>query len=133
MVIDETDHRRAKRTKRIYKTHKQKDKKTGGYVNGQTIVFLLLVTNAITIPVGFVFYMPDPVLSAWKKNDENLKKEGISKKNRPAEPERNPSYPTKAQLALALLQKFKEHHHISSSGRFSRCFVWRMSVYEQCF
>ena len=41
LVIDETDHRRAKRTKRIYKTHKQKDKKTGGYVNGQTIVFLL--------------------------------------------------------------------------------------------
>ena len=39
LVIDETEHQSAKRTKRIYKTHKQKDKKTGGYVNGQTIVF----------------------------------------------------------------------------------------------
>jgi hypothetical protein len=112
LVIDETEHQSAKRTKRIYKTHKQKDKKTGGYVNGQTIVFLLLVTNAITIPVGFAFYMPDPVLSAFQSNDENLKKEGVSKKNRPAEPERNPSYPTKTQLALALLQEFKDHHHI---------------------
>jgi len=42
LVIDETNHRRAKKTKRIHKTHKQKYKKTGGYVNGQTIVFLLL-------------------------------------------------------------------------------------------
>jgi hypothetical protein len=111
LVIDETDHRRAKRTKRIHKTHKQKDKKTGGYVNGQTIVFLLLVSNAITIPVGFAFYMPDPVLSAWKKNDDKLKKQGVSKTDRPVEPERNPNYPTKVQIALNLLQKFHDHHN----------------------
>jgi len=111
LVIDETDYRRAKRTKRIYKTHKQKDKKTGGYVNGQTIVFLLLVTNAITIPVGFAFYMPDPVFRSWKKNDDKLKKQGIAKKDRPVEPERNPDYPTKVQIALNLLQEFHVHHN----------------------
>jgi len=111
LVIDETDHRRAKRTKRIYKTYKQKDKKTGGYVNGQTIVFLLLVTNAITIPVGFAFYLPDPIYRAWKKNDDNLKKQGVSKNDRPVEPERNPAYPTKVQLALSLLQEFNVHHN----------------------
>lgn len=111
LVVDETELQSAKKTKRIYKTHKQKDKKTGGYVNGQTIVLLLLVTNTITIPVGFAFYMPDPVLSAWKKNDEKLKKEGVSKKNRPKEPERNPEYPTKVQIALNLLQEFNEHHN----------------------
>jgi len=109
LVVDETDHRRAKRTKRIHKTHKQKDKKTGGYVNGQTIVFLLLVTNPI--PVGFAFYMPDPVLSVWKKNDEKFKKQGVAKKDRPVEPERNPDYPTKAQIALNLLQEFNDHHN----------------------
>jgi len=81
LVIDETDHRRAFSPKRIYKTHKQKESITGGYVNGQTIVFLLLVTNAITIPVGFAFYMPDPVLSVWKKNDDKLKKQGVAKKD----------------------------------------------------
>lgn len=111
LVIDETDYRRAKRTKRIYKTHKQKDKKTGGYVNGQTIVFLLLVTNAITIPVGFAFYMPDPVLRVWKKNDDKLKKQCLAKKDRPVEPERNPDHPTKVQIALNLLQEFNEHHN----------------------
>lgn len=111
LVIDETEHRRAKRTKRIYKTHKQRDKKTGGYVNGQTLVFLLLVTNRITIPVGFAFYMPDPILSAWKKNDHQLKKQGVLKPHRPIEPERHPDYPTKVQIALNLLQEFNEHHN----------------------
>ncbi len=111
LVIDETDHRRAKKTKRIHKAHKQKESITGGYVNGQTIVFLLLVTNAITIPVGFAFYMPDPVLSAWKKNDDKLKKQGVFKKDRTKEPERNPDYPTKVQIALSLLQEFKDHHN----------------------
>lgn len=28
---------------------------------GQTLVFLLLVTEQITVPVGFAFYVPDPV------------------------------------------------------------------------
>jgi len=55
LVVDETDHHRAKKIKRIYKTHQQKESITGGYVNGQTIVFLLLVTNAIIIPVGVSF------------------------------------------------------------------------------
>ena len=40
LVIDETDHRRAKRTKRIYKTHKQKESITGGYVNGRAPIRL---------------------------------------------------------------------------------------------
>ena len=75
LVLDEVDRARCKFTKRIYKTYKQKDKKTGGYVNGQTVVFLLLVTSSVTIPVSFVFYQPDPELSAWKKQDAQLKKE----------------------------------------------------------
>jgi len=66
LVLDESDRARSKRTKRLYKTYKQKDKVTGGYVNGQTIVLLLLVSNSITIPVEFAFYMPDPVLSACR-------------------------------------------------------------------
>ncbi len=87
------------------------ERDTGGYVNGQTIVFLLLVSNTITVPVGFAFYMPDPVLSAWKKNDDKLKKQGVCKKDRPVKPIRNPDYPTKIQIALNLLQKFNVHHN----------------------
>jgi len=90
--------------------HKQKHKVSGGYVNGQTVVLLLLVTQSVTFPVGFAFYMPDPMLTAWTKEDERLKKAGVAKKERPAQPERNDLYPTKTQLALRLLQAFKDAH-----------------------
>src|SRR5664280_1329884 len=110
LVLDESDRSRSKRTKRIHKMHKQKHKASGGYVNGQTVVLLLLVTQSVTFPVGFAFYMPDPVLTAWTKEDKRLKKEGVAKKDRPAKPERNSLYPTKTQLALHLLQAFKDGH-----------------------
>jgi len=110
LVLDEVDRVRSKSTKRIHKTYKQKDKKTGGYVNGQTVILLLLVTSSITIPVGFVFYKPDPILSAWNKENAALKKRGVSKLNRPAEPARHPDYPTKLDLAIGLLRDFAKNH-----------------------
>ena len=55
LVLDESDRARSKNTKRIHKAHKQKHKASGGYVNGQTVVLLLLVTDSITVPVGFKF------------------------------------------------------------------------------
>jgi hypothetical protein len=110
LVLDESDRSRSKRTKRIHKAHKQKHKASGGYVNGQTVVLLLLVTQSVTFPVGFAFYMPDPMLTAWVKEDKRLKKEGVAKKERPVQPKRNGLYPTKTQLALRLLQAFKDAH-----------------------
>jgi hypothetical protein len=53
LVADDTDHRRAKRTKHVWKAHKVFDKKTGGYFNGQGLVFLLLVTPKITVRWAF--------------------------------------------------------------------------------
>lgn len=110
LVLDESDRARSKRTKRIHKVHKQKHKASGGYVNGQTVVLLLLVSESVTFPVGFAFYMPDPVLSHWAKEDKRLKNKGSAKKDRPVKPERNNLYPTKMQLALQLLQAFKNSH-----------------------
>ncbi|NOT84849.1 MAG: transposase [Methylococcaceae bacterium] len=110
LVIDESDRARSKSTKRIHKVHKQKHKASGGYVNGQTIVLVLLVTQSISIPVGFAFYMPDPVLTAWNKEDKRLRKQRVAKKDRPVMPKRNSLYPTKTQLALRLLTAFKEAH-----------------------
>jgi hypothetical protein len=110
LVLDESDRARSKRTKRIYGVHKQKHKASGGYVNGQTVVLLLLVTQTVTLPVGFAFYRPDPALKAWGKEDKRLKKEGTAKKDRPDRPERDSCYPTKTQLALHLLQAFKNAH-----------------------
>jgi len=110
LTIDDTDKGRCKITKRIFKAHKVKDKKSGGYMNGQVIVFLFLVTPVVSIPVGFEFYMPDPALTAWRKQDEELKNKKVPKKDRPAEPERNKDYPTKQQLALRLLVQFRSRY-----------------------
>jgi len=79
-------------TKRIYQAHKLFDKTSGGYINGQELVVLLLVTAQITIPVGFAFYLPDPAQSDWKKQDKKLKKQGIPKKSRPTQPPKNDKY-----------------------------------------
>lgn len=105
--IDDTDKKRSKSTTRIHQVHKIKDKPSGGYVMGQSIVFLVLITKKITIPVGFSFHMPDPVLSAWHMNDDNLKKKGVPAKQRPPKPDRDPNYPTMPQIALSLLEQFK--------------------------
>ena len=59
--IDDTDKRRSKSTKKIYNVHKIKDKPSGGYIMGQSLVFLVLVTPKITIPIGFSFHMPDQI------------------------------------------------------------------------
>nr|WP_218780268.1 transposase [Crenothrix polyspora] len=110
LVLDESDRARSKRTKRLYKVHKQKHKLSGGYVNGQTVVLLLLVTESVAFAVGFAFYMPDPVLTEWVKEDKRLRLQGVAKKDRPVMPDRDPLYPTKTQIALQLLQEFKDAH-----------------------
>jgi DDE superfamily endonuclease len=107
LVLDDSDRARSKRTTGIAYTHKQKDKKTGGYVIGQNVVLLLLVTPKITLPVGFTFYQPDPVKKAWAKENNRLQSIGILKKDRPKEPPRNPDYPTKQDLAVSLLKRFR--------------------------
>ena len=110
LVTDDSDHKRSKRTKRIFKTHKLKDKSSGGYVNGQTIMLLLLVTSKVTLPVGFEFYQPDPAQKAWRQKEARLKKRGIAKKDRPQPPAANPEYPGKPQLALQLMEQFSRWH-----------------------
>jgi len=110
LVGDDTDRKRAKRTKKIHKNHKVFEKKTCGYFNGQIIVFLLLVTQKVTIPVGFRFYIPDPKQSAWEKEDERLKKQGVEKSLRPVAPAADPKYPSKAELVLEMIQEFRKHH-----------------------
>ena len=65
--------KRPKRSAYLYKLH---DKESGGCVWGQSLVFLVLVTPKISIPVGCL-YQPAPELSAWYKKDKALKKQGV--------------------------------------------------------
>lgn len=110
LVIDDTDHPRSKSAKKLAYLYKLRDKESGGYVWGQSLVFLLLVTPKISIPVGFVFYQPDPELSAWYRQEKARKKQKGSKAQRRPKPAPNPNYPTKQQLALRLLEDFKANH-----------------------
>lgn len=106
LVIDDTDRERSKNTTDIAHVHKIRDKNTGGYINGQNLVFLLLVCERVTIPVGFCFHQPDPKKTAWRKEEARLKKKGVEKKYRPKEPEPDPNYPNKKTIALKLISNF---------------------------
>ena len=63
--------------------------------------------------------MPDPVLTAWYKQERALKQQGLPRKQRPPKPPSNPCYPTKQDLALGLLRQWKAHH----PGVTVRCVV----------
>ncbi len=65
LVIDDTDNPRSKSAKALAYVYKLRDKESGGYLWGQSLVFLLFVTPKISIPVGVVFYQPAPEISAW--------------------------------------------------------------------
>jgi hypothetical protein len=80
LVIDDTDNPRSKSATTLAHLYKLRDKESGGYLWGQSLVFLVLVTPKISIPVGFVFYQPAPELSAWYKRETVLKKQGVPPK-----------------------------------------------------
>jgi hypothetical protein len=110
LVVDDTDNQRSKSAKTLAHLYKLRDKESGGYLWGQRLVFLVLVTPKISIPVGFAFYQPAPELSAWSKKDKALKKQGVAKKQRPPQPSPHPHYPTTQDLALRLLAQCKAQH-----------------------
>src|SRR5213595_1717925 len=109
-IVDDTDNPRSKAAKALAYLYKLRDKASGGYLWGQSLVFLVLVTPKISIPVGVVFYQPAPERSAWDKQAKVLKKQGVPKKQRPPKPAPTPQYPPKDQLARHLLETCKAHH-----------------------
>jgi hypothetical protein len=110
LLIDDTDNPRSKAAHTLAHLSKRRDKERGGYLWGQSLVFLVLVTPQISLPVGFPFYPPAPELSAWYKQEKALKKHGVPKPQRPPKPPPNPLYPTKQHLALRLLEQCKLDH-----------------------
>jgi SRSO17 transposase len=109
LSFDDTSKKRSKKTTKISDTHKVKDKATGGYFNGQELVFMVLVTDIATFPVGFRFYMPDPELTNWRKSNQKLKQQGIAARNRPTQPSPDHDrYPTMQALALDMCREFVE-------------------------
>ena len=107
LVLDDSHIGRSKNTKKLHGLQKLKDKATGGYLNGQSLMLLLLVTDKVTIPVGFEFYQPDPAWLEWKKEDRRLRKLNIPKSKRPEEPQKGSAYPSKLVIAVNLVKSFK--------------------------
>lgn len=93
LVLDDTDNQRSKSAKTLAHLYKLRDKESGGSIWGQSLVFLVLVTPKISIPVGFVFYQPAPELSAWYTKDKALKKQGVPPNNGPPNRRPIPSIP----------------------------------------
>jgi len=110
LVIDDTDNARSKAAKALAHLYKLREKESGGYLWGQSLVFLVLVTPTMSIPVGLAFYQPAPEFSAWYKKDKALKKQGVATQQRPPQPPANPASPTKQQLVLRVLERFHAHH-----------------------
>jgi len=51
-VIDDTDNQRSKSADTLAHLYKLRDKESGGYVWGRSLIVLVLVTPQITLPVG---------------------------------------------------------------------------------
>jgi hypothetical protein len=110
LILDDVTNPRAKVTDRIAYAHKLKHPGSGGFVNGQSLVMLLLVSAPVTIPVDFRFYQPDPSYRQWRREDRRLRRQGLPKGQRPKPPVPDPRYPSKPALALALLGAFRQEH-----------------------
>lgn len=110
LAIDDTDRGRSKNTTKIWGVHKTLLKGTGGFHQAQNIVILLLVSPTVSFPVGVRFYRPDPAVKLWKFNEQQLKEQGVPKKQRPAYPDPDPEYPSREQLALELVKEFRCDH-----------------------
>lgn len=110
LVIDDSNLARSKSAQSLYKLGRFKDKATGGYINGQCLVFLVLVTDKVTIPIGFRFYEYDPIYAAWVRENKRLRKKQVKKPFRPKAPSKQQEkYPSKIDLGIALIEEFKSH------------------------
>jgi hypothetical protein len=109
LVFDDTVRGSSKNTDKIWGVHKTVLKGTGGFHFAQNIVFLILVTPTISIPVGFEFYRPDPEVKKWKNRDAQLRSQGMKKKDRPKRPSANPDFPSREEIACTLAKEFHLH------------------------
>lgn len=110
LILDDLTNPRAKVTARSAYAHKLKHPSSGGFINGQSLVMLLVVGGPVTVPVDFRFYQPDPAYQQWRRQDQHLRRQGLPKGRRPKPPVPDPRYPSKTELAVALLGAFRREH-----------------------
>ena len=90
IAIDDTDRERSKNCKILPYVKKAICKATGGWIQAQNIVFIVLVTDKITIPIWFCFHRPANLTKEQKKQ---------CRRNSKKTKEFDPKYRTKTDLA----------------------------------
>lgn len=108
LVVDDKNHARSKGAKNLHHLHKMKDKNTGGFLWGQSLICLFLATKKFCFPLSFKFYAPDPALQAWEKENRRLRAQKVPKAERPKAPLRSDDYLKKHELAVLLLKDFQK-------------------------
>jgi hypothetical protein len=90
IVIDDTERERSKNCNLLPFVRKAVCKATGGWIQAQNIVFILLVTEYVTIPVWFCFHRPARLTKEQKE---------ITRKRPKKIKEFDSKYRTKVELA----------------------------------
>ena len=136
LVVDDTDRPRSKVVKMLSYVFKTICNKTAGFHLAQNIVFVCAVTKYFTFPIAWKFYMPDPAVSAWNARKKKIRARKCCKgeKNRKVYcpqckkllkelgqcPKKDSKkYPTRLEIAVALLAKAKKHLDAASNARKS--------------
>ena len=65
LLSDDTATPRSQSAKTLASLSQLRDQASGGSLGGQSLVFLVLVTPKISLPVGVVFSQPAPESRAW--------------------------------------------------------------------
>jgi hypothetical protein len=99
LVMADTANKRAQAAQALAHLDQRRDKERGGSLWGQSLVFLVLVTPTISLPMGLAFSQPAPECSAWDKKAKALQKQGVATPQRPPTPPAHPAYPTTPPLA----------------------------------
>lgn len=88
--LDATAHPRSQAAKTRAPLYTLRDKASGGYLWGPSLVCLFLVPPKISLPVGFVCYQPAPARSAWYQRAKALKQQKAPPAPRPPQPAPHP-------------------------------------------
>ena len=108
LVVDDSDKKRCKVTKRIFKAYKLYDKTSGGYLHGQTIVSVASPRESPCPPRSRFTCQSHP--DSLEQSGQTTPTAGHFPPTTSPKPSKNSDDPTTQEMALALLEEFRRAH-----------------------